>query len=135
MKDKTFTIRELDGPGIHFNMFQLDPAVIRAQRQAELENIAKYRAQRLASYKKWSDPIEGPKWREEIKKEEQECRKELDKISADLIAVRTRPKNEPFPFEMKPLLKPTTQSAVTQTKWTRIKSWFARIFRTSSKAS
>lgn len=122
----------LDTPGIHFNMFQISPEVMRAQRQAELEQIAKYRAIKIAKYQKWSDPIEGEKWRAEIKAEEQESRKELHKIPADLISVRTKDANVPFPFEMKPLLKPQP-SAVTQTRWARIKSWFAKLFRGNCK--
>lgn len=41
----------------------LNIEVIRAQRLAELEQVARYRALRLAQYKAWADPVQ----REQIK--------------------------------------------------------------------
>jgi hypothetical protein len=132
VSDKTFKITPMDlnVPGIHFNMFELSPEVIRAQRQAELENLAKYRAQKLESYTKWSDPVEGAKWRDEIAKEETVSREKLIEIPAELVAVRTGGAH----FEIAPCLKfiePTAKPSV----WQRVKNFFARIFRSGHKKS
>lgn len=36
----------------------ISPEVFKAQRMAELEQIARYREKRLAQFKAWSDPIQ-----------------------------------------------------------------------------
>lgn len=40
--------------GLYEQAFMLEPTVIRMQRQAELEQMAKYRATKLEHYKQWS---------------------------------------------------------------------------------
>lgn len=75
--------------GIHIHTSQASQEAQRAQRMAELENLAKYRAMKIQQYKDWSDPVKRAALQAKYKLWEEEGRKKLHEIPAELVAVRT----------------------------------------------
>ncbi len=61
-----------------YSMFEdLSPEVHRAQRLAELEQLARYRARRLAEYQAWSDPVQRMQIQINARVEEAKARAEV----------------------------------------------------------
>lgn len=60
-------------PSFVSQMDRIDPAVERAQRMAELEQIAKYRKRKLQHYLDWSDPEKRAKKQAEIQADIEEA--------------------------------------------------------------
>lgn len=109
--------------GEYFFMEQLSPEVQRAQRMAELEQLAKYRALKLQKIKDWSDPVKRAETQAQYAKDEAEDRAKLKDIPAELVTVRTNITNSTF-----------TLSYITKPKLTlfqRMKLWLTRILSRS----
>lgn len=104
--------------GIHYHMDILSPEAYRAQRQAELEQMAKYRHMKLQIYKDWADPVKRAEIQAKHKAEEAESRTQLSSIPADQVAVRTGGKT--FTAMKLVLLEPSRKL----TRWQKIKAWF-----------
>lgn len=80
---------KLDDIGIHHHMEQLSPAVIEAQRMAEMNNLSTYRAKRIREYMNWSDPVKRAEIQSKYKIDEALGRDKLKDIPAAQVAVRT----------------------------------------------
>lgn len=106
-------------------MEQLSPEVIRAQRQAELADLAKFRARHMQAYKDWTDPVKRAAL---IVKTEAESEKAREEIRArtyeenvaeySKIAVRTDKPTFSFTLINKPKPKPLT-------RFQRMKRWIS----------
>lgn len=99
-----------------FQMFEeISPEAIRAQRMAELNDLAKYRARRLRFYMDWADPVMRAKLQEETAAQEHFARtlyeqREPDKMtSLHLFADAVK---------ITPIFKPVPKK----------RSWLARLF-------
>src|SRR4051812_47370010 len=91
----------------------ISPEVERAQRMAELKDVAEYRARRLKAYQEWSDPIKRAQiqakhaeelkqaresWDRQVAQDAKKLEMHMPKVSfADRIMVRVieRPKVKP----------------------------------------
>lgn len=111
--------------GIFSQFEQLSPEVMRAQRQAELENIAKYRAERLQFYLDWSDPEKRAKLQAEHAAGEKAAREEMTGKYIDDYRVRTV-KNEVFLEGLQLKVNEVSYPPpVKRTWWRRICDWVA----------
>lgn len=100
--------------GIHYMHQELDVAVIRAQRQAELEQMYLYRAERLKRIQDWSDP-------EKRKAFQNECH---------LMELAARRQMDGQTVYLRPLRMLDDVMHVVEVKKPQVKrSWWARIFR------
>lgn len=100
----------------------------RAQRMAELEQMAKYRALKLQQYKDWSDPIKRAAFQAKIKADEAIAKVELREmfkgdpdIEYAKIAVRPLTEEQVLTFKMSPLYK--IPPNISQTRWQRLWRW------------
>lgn len=75
--------------GVYFYMDSISPEAMKAQRMAELEQMAKYRSIRIQQYKDWSNPVKREIIKAQYAKDEIECRKLMADIPAERVAVRT----------------------------------------------
>ncbi len=100
-------------------MFQeLDPAVEREQRMAELDQIAKYRAAKLKIIQEWSDPVHRELRKAEVERESWEARKK--------VAAEAERYAEMFDDgDMHQLGSVTVIQKEPEPK----RSWFSRLFR------
>lgn len=80
----------IDPLGFVHQMEQVSPEVHKAQRMAELEQIAKYRALKLQKYKDWADPVLRQAWQDEAKYQERFGRElfEATRVPYEKIGVR-----------------------------------------------
>lgn len=109
--------------GIYYHMDVISPEAFKAQRMAELEQMARYRAMRLQHYKDWADPVKRKIIQTKFKAEEIEARKKLPDIPADLISVRRFDKS--LTITKLVMLEPKTK---TLTLFQKIKNWVHGIF-------
>ncbi len=111
--------------GIFMQHEAISPEVERAQRMAELKNIAEYRASKLRYIQEWSDPVKRAKIQAEHAAAEKKARESLEGKYIDDYRVRTV-KNEVFVgtlnaiVTMKPIAKPKMPW------WERLLAWLLR---------
>lgn len=108
-------------PGIFSQFESLSPEVIKAQRMAELEAIAKYRAERLQAYIDWSNPEKRAKLQAEHAAGEKAAREAMAGKFIDDYRVRTV-KQDVFVGKLLPvkeLLKPAPRLSW----WQRLLEW------------
>lgn len=70
-------------PGIYFSAFELSPETIKAQRLAELKDLAEYRQRHLKAIQDWSDPVKRAAMQAMAKVEEDQARGILKKSFKD----------------------------------------------------
>lgn len=102
--------------GIYEDMHMASPEAIRAQRQAELKDLAEYRQRHLQAIKDWSIPEKRAAIIARTEAEKQTAVEICKTMPADLIAVRTGHRITPTKIMFKPL--PPKPS-----RWQRFKSW------------
>jgi hypothetical protein len=76
-------------PSVVDQAFQLSPEAAKAQKEAELRDLAEWRARHLKEIIAWSDPVKREAKKALAKQEEEFGRGLLDTIPSDLLAVRT----------------------------------------------
>lgn len=114
-----------DPTGIFQHVELLSPDVIKAQRMAELAQIAKYRAEKLQKYKDWSDPVKRAEMIKEMQYTQEAqttAREDMAGKYIDDYRVRTV-MNEtfvPLKLNQTPITKPKL------TRFERFKSWLNR---------
>lgn len=109
-----------------FAQEQLSAEVIRAQRLAELEQLAKYRAQKLQKYKDWADPIKRAEMQAEYENERKIGVTILEDKNKELVNYEERLKyyqDIGIREGVKPL-KVNEKAPVKEKK----KPWYRRIF-------
>lgn len=106
---------DLSVVGIYDHMNLATPEAMKAQRQAELEQMAKYRSKRLQEYKDWSEPVKREAKKEAFRKEEEKCRPLMANIPAEQVAVQTGKRLEVTKMIFKPLPKLSF--------WQKMKRW------------
>lgn len=106
-----------------FSQFEAaSPEAMRAQRMAELEQMAKYRSQKIQAYKDWS---EKPEHREAMKaKVESEARDERRVVSAEAerFAKEFDEADKKQVGAVRPVYKP-----IKRNWWQRLLDWFDRL--------
>ena len=111
-------------PSLVIETHQISPEALRAQRQAELKDIAEYRARRLQAYKEWSDPV---KRAERIEKAQEELRiaKEIweEMLAQDLNKLEMHMPSEVDKFENKILVRVLEKASNRKPWWRRMIDW------------
>lgn len=106
--------------GLYFHMEQISPEAFQAQRLAEMEQMSRYRIQKLQEYKDWSDPEKREAKKAQYAKDEAEGKKLLGTAIKALPWIRdckpTFKVGNPY-YEITP---------VPLTRWQRIKQWLRR---------
>jgi hypothetical protein len=107
-------------PAIIIEINALDPAVIRAQRMAELEALAKVRAEKIQKLIDWSDPEKRALLQAQLEDGQKDARREV----AD--------KHEEFArmFDIEDKKPMNLGRVITPTKK---KPWYKRILKRSNK--
>lgn len=112
-----------DPIGIIIQHEAISPEVVRAQRLAELKDIAEYRARHLKAIQDWSDPVKRKKIQDEHAAAERAAREEMAGKDIDPYRVRTV-KNQtfiaPLTFKVTPIVKPLLK----RPWWRRLLDWF-----------
>lgn len=112
-------------PLVYYSLYEsISPEVAKAQRMAELEQIAKYRRLKLQQYQDWSDPVKHAAIIAAYNKERAEAYTKLGDIPAEHIAVRTGRK---YFRDLNPFPKPLPVSTPKKpTFWERVCRFFKR---------
>ncbi len=108
-------------PGIIMQVDAISPETERAQRMAELKNIAEYRARHLQYIKDWSDPDKRAKIQAVHAVEERQARESLAGESVDNYRVRTV-QGGMSRIVMTEIVKPTPKLSW----YKRLLNWFRR---------
>ena len=102
----------------------LSPEVIRAQRMAELEQMAKYRYAKMEAYRDWADPVKRAAMKMRAEAEALAAR---NKMAGKLVDdYRVRPKDAWMldDWHHKVLITPITKPVI-KTRWYQfILDWF-----------
>lgn len=111
-------------PSLIIETHQISPEALRAQRLAELKDIAEYRARRLQSYKNWSDPV---KRAERIQKAQEEliaARKIwADMLTHDLKKLEMHMPSDAEKFQNKIMVRVLEKASPYKPWWRRFWDW------------
>jgi hypothetical protein len=108
-----------DLAGIFFHMEQASPEAMRAQRMAELKNLAEWRQRHLKELIEWSDPVKREAKKAQYAADEAAGREKLKDIPAEFVAVRTGFNIAPVGWMVKLIHKPLPKLSW----WRKLKHW------------
>lgn len=123
-------------PGIYWHMDVISPEAFKAQRMAELKDLAEFRARHLKAIQDWSDPVKRAEIQAKYKVDEAEGKKQFAEMFKDkegpaaeeayaLIAVQ---KDVGPNFRLKMIEKVKASLVPKPTRFQKFVKWLRGIF-------